>query len=56
MDPVSSMTVRLLADYLLNFKSMDLRSIRTETLQRILRILLQSAEAASDELDRRLDL
>lgn len=56
MDPVSGLTIRVLADTLLNLKSADLSRFRTEMLQRMLRILLQAAEHVSDELDSRLDL
>jgi hypothetical protein len=56
MDPMSAITIRTLAQALLNLRSAELERVPTETLQRMLRILTQAAERVSDDLDRRSGL
>lgn len=54
MDPASAMTVRLFLKVLREVGNGSAGILPTETLSRMLSLLLQAAERVSDELDERL--
>lgn len=54
MDPASAMTVRMFLKVLIEVGNGSASILPTETLSRMLSLLLQASERVSDELDSRL--